>query len=123
MLTWRLGREIPARAQELAATLPEDVRGAFVGAVSRMSAADLSGGGRGEIPLPPDTPPEVAGQLRELVVRSVHEGFATAVAQTLLLGVAAFALALLATLAMHAVHTHAGVPDERTRVPAGAPEG
>lgn len=123
VLTSRLGHTIPDRARDLATGLPEQFRQQFVDGLSGVSTADFSGGG-GAVPLPVGIPADVASQVRELATRAVHEGFATAVSQSLLLTIGVFVVGLLATLAMHATRPHAAGQDEvAAPLPAAVPEG
>lgn len=101
MLTSRLGHTVPAAATDAAATLPESVRGQFLDRFAHLSVSAFSGGGAGEPQLPASVPPAIADQVKAAALQAVHHGFATAVAQTMLLAVAVFALGLLSALLMH----------------------
>lgn len=125
LLTSRLGQEIPAAATSAAAGLPEQVRQPFLDAMSSASVADFQGGG-GDFQLPPGIPADVAEQLRTAALEAVHTGFASSVAQTLLLAAGMFVVGLIATLAMHATRPHEHAPaapgEAVAPVPAAAPE-
>lgn len=130
LLTSRLAHTILDSARDVSTQLPEQFRQAFLDGFSRVSAADFSGAGAGtageSFPLPPGVPSDVATQVRELALRAVHEGFASAVSQSVLLAAAVFFVGLLATLAMRSVHIHHEAPamvEEVAPVPAVAPEG
>ena len=102
MLTSRLGRTVPAAAKDAAASLPEAVRGQFVDRFSHLTGSAFSSGGSSGMPqLPSSVPPAVADQVKAAALQAVHQGFATAVAETMLLAVAVFTLGLVAALAMH----------------------
>lgn len=127
LLTARLGIEIPAAAATAAAGLPEQARQPFLDAMAGASTADFSGasGAAGDLALPPGVPADIADQVRAAATEAVHTGFATSVAQSLLLAAAVFVVGLLATLAMHGtrLHGHSTPHDEpATRVATGAPE-
>ena len=119
LLTSRLSHTILASAQTAAAQLPEQFRQQFLAGFSHLSAADFSGAGANDpssFPLPPGIPPAVATQVRRLALGAVHDGFATAVSQSVMLAAVVFFVGLLATLAMRSVRLHheapARVPDE-----------
>ena len=51
--------------------------------------------------LPSSVPPAVADQVKAAALQAVHHGFAAAVADTMLLAVAVFAVGLVSALLMH----------------------
>jgi EmrB/QacA subfamily drug resistance transporter len=115
LLTSRLTHTIMDSAVTASQQLPEQFRAQFVGAFSNLSAADFSGAGANnpnDFPLPPGIPANVATQVRELALGAVHEGFATAVSQSVMLAAIVFFLGLLACLAMKSqrIHHEAPVP-------------
>lgn len=113
LLTSRLSHTILASAQSAAAQLPEQFRQQFLAGFSHLSAADFSGAGANDpnsFPLPPGIPPAVATQVRQLALGAVHDGFATAVSQSVMLAAVVFFVGLLATLAMRSVRLHHEAP-------------
>ena len=115
MLTSRLGRTVPSAAKDAAASLPEAVRGEFLDRFSHLTGSAFSSGGSSGMPqLPASVPPAVADQVKAAALQAVHQGFATAVAETMLLAVAVFALGLVAALAMHGQRPERHVAAEDT---------
>ena len=113
LLTSRLSHTILASAQTAATQLPEQYRQQFLAGFSHLSAADFSGAGANDpssFPLPPGIPPAVATQVRQLALGAVHDGFATAVSQSVMLAAVVFFVGLLATLAMRSVRLHHEAP-------------
>lgn len=98
-LTARLGTTIPQAARDAAASLPDDAREAFLGALGQARPADLA---EGTLRLPTGIPADVAEQVQRVATEAVHAGFATAVAQTLLLAVAVLVVGVLSAVAMRA---------------------
>lgn len=124
LLTSRLTHTIAASATTAAAQLPEQFRQQFVAGFSQVSAADFSGAGASSadsFPLPPGVPADVAAQIRSLAVGAVHDGFATAVSQSVLLAAVVFLLGLLATLGMHSMRIHHDEPPAGAGDQVGAP--
>jgi EmrB/QacA subfamily drug resistance transporter len=113
LLTSRLSHTIMDSAVTASQQLPEQFRAQFVGAFSHLSAADFSGAGANnpsDFPLPPGIPANVATQVRELALGAVHDGFATAVSQSVMLAAIVFFLGLLACLAMKSQRIHHEAP-------------
>jgi hypothetical protein len=129
LLTSRLGHTIMDAAQTASTQLPEQFRQQFLDGFSHVSASAFAGAGASstDFPLPPGVPANVATQVRTLAIGAVHDGFATAVSQTMLLAAAVFFVGLLATLGMRGVRIHHGMPEAAedepvAALPAGAPE-
>ena len=114
-------QRLAARAERLAAaSLPEAVRGQFLDRFSHLSGSAFSAGSASAPQLPSSVPPAVADQIKAAALQAVHHGFATAVAETMLLAVAVFALGLVSALLMHGQRVQRrSVPDE-TPAPAAA---
>lgn len=113
MLTSRLGHTVPAAAKDAAASLPDAVRGQFLDRFSHLSGSAFSAGSASAPQLPSSVPPAVADQIKAAALQAVHHGFATAVAETMLLAVAVFALGLVSALLMHGQRAQRrSVPDE-----------
>jgi len=113
LLTSRLSHTIMDSAVTASQQLPEQFRAQFVGAFSHLSATDFSGAGANnpnDFPLPPGIPANVATQVRELALGAVHDGFATAVSQSVMLAAIVFFLGLLACLAMKSQRIHHEAP-------------
>ncbi len=104
-LTMRLAREIPAAAQQTAASLPEQLRAPFIQGMDRAAAAGVKGGGMAP-PVPAGTPADVTEQLGAAARQAVDQGFAHAVGQTLLLVVTVLVVGLIAALALRVSHDH-----------------
>ena len=96
-LTSRLAVEIPAAVARASAGLTDAARG-----VVAEIAPSLGGGlgGPGRLELPDGVPGDVAAEVSRAVTAAVHDGFATAVGQTMLLAAGVLAVGLLAALAM-----------------------
>ncbi len=130
LLTSRLTHTIMDAARTASTQLPEQFRQPFLDGFSHVSAADFSGAGgsTANFPLPPGIPADVATQVRQLALGAVHDGFAAAVSQSVLLAAVVFFLGLLATLAMKSVRIQHGAPssvpdgEHPVALPAGAPE-
>jgi EmrB/QacA subfamily drug resistance transporter len=122
VLTSRLSHEILASATAAAVRLPEQFRQQFLAGFSQISASDFSGtGGAGaDFPLPEGVPADVADQVRTLAVGAVHDGFAAAVSQTLLVVAAVFLVGLVATLLMHGTRLHHDEPATPLPAPTAA---
>ena len=113
MLTSRLGHTVPAAAKDAAASLPDAVRGQFLDRFSHLSGSAFSSGSASAPQLPSSVPPAVADQIKAAALQAVHHGFATAVAETMLLAVAVFTLGLVSALLMHGQRAQRrSVPDE-----------
>ncbi len=125
LLTSRLSHTILDAAQTASLQLPQQYRQPFLDAFSHVSAADFSGigGSSASFPLPPGIPAGVATQVRQLAIGAVHDGFATAVGQSMLLAAVVFFLGLLATLAMRSVRIHHGPPAPRDDLPVALSTG
>ncbi|UZN04357.1 MDR family MFS transporter [Cellulomonas sp. S1-8] len=108
-LTSRLAVTMPAAAQDVAATLPADVREPFVEGF-RQAAAEGLGAAGGVFDLPADVPPDVAEQVRAAAQTAVDAGFATAAAQTLAVTVLVLVLGVVCALAMRGGRPDRGVP-------------
>nr|WP_241769813.1 hypothetical protein [Cellulosimicrobium sp. MM] len=80
-LTARLAVTLPAAARDAAASLPEQFRQQFVDGFA--NAGSLQGGQGGSFDLPPGVPDDVARQVTDAATTAFHQGFATAVGQTL----------------------------------------
>jgi len=101
-LTARLAVELPAAARRAAASLPEQVRGPFVEGFS--GAGSLQAGAGGSFDLPAGVPDDVARQVGEAATAAFHQGFATAVGQTLAVTAAVLVLGFVSAVAMSARH-------------------
>ncbi len=127
LLTSRLSHTVLDAARTASLQLPEQYRRPFLDGFSHVSAANFSGvgGSSASFPLPPDIPAGVATQVRQLAIGAVHDGFATAVGQSMLLAAVVFFLGLLAALAMRSVRIHheaaAPLDDLPVALPTGAP--
>ncbi|MCB7136553.1 MDR family MFS transporter [Cellulosimicrobium marinum] len=99
-LTARLAVELPAAARDAAATLPAAFRQQFVDAFA--GAGSLQGAQSGSFELPPGVPDDVARQVTDAATVAVHQGFATAVGQTLAVTAAVLVVGLVCALAMSA---------------------
>ncbi len=121
LLTSRLSHTITDSAAAASARLPEQFRRPFLDGFSHLSAADFSGAGADDpsrFPLPPGIPADAAEQVRRLALEAVHQGFAVAVSQSVLLSAVVFGFALLATLALPSRLVHHG---DEPPVAAGQP--
>ncbi len=113
LLTSRLSHTIAASAQTAATQLPAQFRPQFLAAFAHLSSADFSGAstnGPNAFPLPPGIPANVASQVRQLALGAVHDGFAAAATQSIMLAAAVFFVGLLAALAMRSQRIHHGSP-------------
>lgn len=125
LLTSRLSHTILDAARTASLQLPEQYRQQFLDGFAHVSAANFSGigGSSAEFPLPPGIPAGVATQVRQLAIGAVHDGFATAVGQSMLLAAVVFFLGLLATLAMRSVRIHHGAAAPRDDLPVALSTG
>jgi EmrB/QacA subfamily drug resistance transporter len=102
-LTARLAVTLPAAAQDAAASLPEQFRQQFVDGFA--SAGSLQGGGAGgSFHLPPGVPDDVARQVTDAATAAFHQGFATAVGQTLAVTAVVLVLGFVCAVAMAPKH-------------------
>ncbi len=103
-LSWRLTVEIPAAARSVAQGLPEQLRQTFFEGVAKAA----SGGATGQIPkkidFPPEVPADAAEQLNTAIMSVIHDGFAAAVGQTMILTAVVLAIGLLGALLMRPTH-------------------
>jgi EmrB/QacA subfamily drug resistance transporter len=106
MLTSRLTTTIPAAAVDASAALPEAYRDQFVDGFRQASGGGFGSGSIGDLQRPAGIPAEAVDAIRSAALQAVGNGFATAVAQTLLLAAAVIVVGLLASLAMHATRPH-----------------
>jgi len=97
-LTARLAVTLPAAAQDAAASLPEQLRAQFVDGFAR--AGGSLQGGRDGFQVPAGVPDDVARQLSDAATTALHQGFATAVGQTLALTAAVLVLGFVSSVVM-----------------------
>ncbi|ROS76897.1 DHA2 family efflux MFS transporter permease subunit [Cellulomonas sp. PhB143] len=118
-LTSRLAVELPAAAQDAAASLPAQYRGAFVDGFATVGG-DAATMGAGSLKLPPGVPADVAAQVQDAATTAFHQGFADAAAQTLLVVAAALVVGVVCAVLMrseqHTEELGGGSP-----APAAAP--
>jgi MFS family permease len=120
LLSSRLGATIPAAAQDVAVTLPEQYRQPFLDGVT-AAAASADTAAQGTFELPPGVPDDVAAQVAVAAQEAVGAGFATAAAQSLVLVVGVLVVGVVCAVAMSAVGPHetprtpqdVRVPEER----------
>ncbi|NEB06696.1 MFS transporter, partial [Streptomyces sp. SID13726] len=98
----RLAVTLPADLADAAASLPEQFRQQFVGGFA--NAGSLQGGQGGSFPLPPGVPDDVARQVTDAATAAFHQGFATAVGQTLAVTAAVLVLGFVCAIAMAPKH-------------------
>ncbi len=101
-LTARLAVTLPAAARDAAASLPEQFRQQFVDGFA--NAGSLQGGQGGSFDLPPGVPDDVARQVTDAATTAFHQGFATAVGQTLAVTAVVLVLGFVAAIAMAPKH-------------------
>jgi hypothetical protein len=113
LLTARLSSTVADAAQQAASTLPSAYQSQFLAGLSHV------GGGSGgfstaDVPLPASVPAQVASTIEAAATTAVHQGFAAAVSQTLLLAAAVALLGMVSALAMRGGRTHQAPtsPDE-----------
>ena len=104
MLTSRLGHTIPAAAVGASTALPEAYRQQFIDAFAHAGAS--FGGGTAGLTLPDGIPPDAVTAIRAAAQVAVGHGFATAVAQTLVLAVAVLLVGMVSALLMRGGGTH-----------------
>ncbi|GIG38606.1 MDR family MFS transporter [Cellulomonas phragmiteti] len=117
-LTSRLAVTMPAAAQDVAATLPAEVRGPFVEGFREAASQGL--GAAGGFDPPADLPPDVAEQVRAAAQAAVDAGFATAAAQTLAVTVLVLLVGVVCALAMRGGRPERGAPAREDEVSATA---
>ncbi|MDM7855629.1 MDR family MFS transporter [Cellulomonas alba] len=105
-LTSRLGVQIPAAAQQQAATLPEQAREPFLHAFQNLDFTAFAAGGVKGFSLPSSVPDDVAAQIQAAALKAIDTGLSKSVSETLLLTVAVLALGLVSALAMKAFVPH-----------------
>lgn len=97
-LQTRLAVTLPAAAQQVAGTLPEEYRQGFVDGFASMGGA--FSGGRGSVPVPDGVPSSVAEAISAAGTSAFGTGFAQAAGDTMLLVAAVLLVGLVAGLGM-----------------------
>ncbi|KON75589.1 MULTISPECIES: MDR family MFS transporter [Cellulosimicrobium] len=100
-LTARLAVTLPAAARDAAASLPEQFRQQFVDGFANAGSLQ---GGAGGFDLPPGVPDDVARQVTDAATTAFHQGFATAVGQTLAVTAVVLVLGFVCAVAMAPKH-------------------
>lgn len=121
-LTSRLAVELPAAARDAAASsgLPPQATQQFVDGFSQ-AAGNLTAGSAGMADqIPAGTPEAVRQQLMAMATTALHEGFASAVTQTLLLTAGVLVLGTIAAMAMRALHVTAPTAPDAVSEATGA---
>ncbi|MCA5894867.1 DHA2 family efflux MFS transporter permease subunit [Isoptericola sp. NEAU-Y5] len=107
-LSSRLSVTVPAAAQELATSLPQQYRQSFVDGITRASG-DLGTTATGSVQLPDGVPADIAEQVGAAAQQAFVAGFADAAAQTLLLVGAVLVIGIVCAALMSATQHHEDV--------------
>jgi EmrB/QacA subfamily drug resistance transporter len=108
LLQARISASMSAEATDAAKALPPEYRADFVRGMTNAAASANEFGGQGGPAVPPDLPPAVAAQLKELAEQVVHNGLTDAARVAMLLPIAVLLIGAFAATLMR--RTPAEVP-------------